>query len=154
VLRTKLSHVPISLLRLHQSIRPWPKFTLWLFRYMILFWWEAISTSPIPQAGGRPLVGCPRLLIQYIRSYPPYRRPFLPPKHEDAPCLCDMDRHITAWFVQCCHLACDWGNRRRFRFGVICRLYIGGGVIRSMIYTEWCYSHHEASCSRFLFLRR
>jgi hypothetical protein len=23
-------------------------------------------------AGGPPLVGCPRLLIQYIRSYPPY----------------------------------------------------------------------------------
>ena len=27
-----------------------------------------------PQAGGPPLVGCPRLLIQYIRSYPPYLR--------------------------------------------------------------------------------
>jgi hypothetical protein len=25
-----------------------------------------------PQAGGPPLVGCPRLLIQYIPSYPPY----------------------------------------------------------------------------------
>jgi hypothetical protein len=25
-----------------------------------------------PQAGGPPLVGCPQLLIQYIRSYPPY----------------------------------------------------------------------------------
>jgi hypothetical protein len=25
-----------------------------------------------PQAGVTPLVGCPRLLIQYIRSYPPY----------------------------------------------------------------------------------
>ena len=35
------------------------------------------STSPNPQAGGPPLVGCPRLLIQFIRSYPPYRRPFL-----------------------------------------------------------------------------
>ncbi|KAJ4427260.1 hypothetical protein ANN_24878 [Periplaneta americana] len=28
--------------------------------------------SPNPQAGGPPLIGCPRLLIQYIRSYPPY----------------------------------------------------------------------------------
>jgi hypothetical protein len=27
---------------------------------------------PNPQAGEPPLVGCPRLLIQYIRSYPPY----------------------------------------------------------------------------------
>jgi hypothetical protein len=25
-----------------------------------------------PQAGGLPLVGCLRLLIQYIHSYPPY----------------------------------------------------------------------------------
>ncbi|KAJ4444965.1 hypothetical protein ANN_06764 [Periplaneta americana] len=28
--------------------------------------------SPNPQAGGPPLIGCPRLLIQYIRRYPPY----------------------------------------------------------------------------------
>jgi hypothetical protein len=27
---------------------------------------------PNPQAGGPPPVGCLRLLIQYIRSYPPY----------------------------------------------------------------------------------
>ena len=45
-----------------------------------------VSTSPSPQAGRPPLVGCPRLLIQYIRSYPPYRRPFLYPQPEDAPC--------------------------------------------------------------------
>ena len=38
------------------------------------------STSPNPQAGGPPLVGCPRLLIQFIHSYPPYRRPFLHPQ--------------------------------------------------------------------------
>jgi hypothetical protein len=25
---------------------------------------------PNPKAGGPPLVGCPRLFIQYIRSYP------------------------------------------------------------------------------------
>jgi len=36
-----------------------------------------VRTSPKSQAGGPPLVGCPRLLIQLIRSYPPYRRPFL-----------------------------------------------------------------------------
>ena len=33
--------------------------------------WGVVSTLPNPQAGGPPLVGCPRLLIQYIRSYPP-----------------------------------------------------------------------------------
>jgi len=27
-----------------------------------------VSTSPNPQVGGPPLVGCPRLLIQYIHS--------------------------------------------------------------------------------------
>ena len=50
-----------------------------------------VSTSPNPQAGGPPLVGCPRLLIQFIRSYPPYRRPFLYPRPEDAPCRGDRD---------------------------------------------------------------
>jgi hypothetical protein len=30
-----------------------------------------VSPTPNPQAGGPPLVGCPRLLVQYIRSYPP-----------------------------------------------------------------------------------
>ena len=30
-----------------------------------------ISTSPNPQAAGPHFVGCPRLLIQFIRSYPP-----------------------------------------------------------------------------------
>ena len=50
-----------------------------------------VSTSPSPQAGGPPPVGCPRLLIQYIRSYPPYWRPFLHPQPEDAPCRGDRD---------------------------------------------------------------
>ena len=43
------------------------------------------------QAVGLPLVGCPRLLIQYIRSYPPTCRPFLHPQHEDAPCRGDRE---------------------------------------------------------------
>jgi hypothetical protein len=50
-----------------------------------------VSTSPNPQAGGPPLVGCPRLLIQCIRSYTPYRRPFLYPQPEDTPCRGDRD---------------------------------------------------------------
>jgi len=50
-----------------------------------------VSTSPNPQAGGPPIVGCPRLLIQFIRRYPPYRRPFLYPQPEDAPCRGDRD---------------------------------------------------------------
>ena len=45
-----------------------------------------VSTSPNPQTGGPPLVRCPRLLIQFIRRYPPYRRPFLYAQPEDATC--------------------------------------------------------------------
>jgi hypothetical protein len=52
-----------------------------------------VSTSPNPQAWGPPLVGCPRLLIQFIHSYPPYRRPFLHPQPEDAPRRGDRDPH-------------------------------------------------------------
>jgi hypothetical protein len=52
-----------------------------------------VSTSPNPQAGGPPHVGCPRLLIQFIHSYSPYRRPFLHPQPEDATCRGDRDPH-------------------------------------------------------------
>ena len=50
-----------------------------------------------PQAGGPPIVGYPRLLIQYIRSYPPYWRPFLHPQTEDATCRGDRDPLIMAY---------------------------------------------------------
>ena len=50
---------------------------------------RVVSTSPNPQAGGPPLVGCPRLLIQHIRSYPPHWRPFHHPQSDDAPCRGD-----------------------------------------------------------------
>ena len=50
-----------------------------------------VSTSPNPQAGGPPLVDCPRLLIQFIRSYPLHWRPFLYSQPEDAPCRGDRD---------------------------------------------------------------
>ena len=55
----------------------------------------AVSTSPKPQAGGPPLVGFPRLLIQYIRSYSPYWRVFLHPQPEDAPFRGDRDPLVT-----------------------------------------------------------
>ena len=62
-------------------------------------WRGVVDTSPNPQARGPPLVGCPRLLIQYIRSYPPYWSPFLHPQPEDAPCRGDRDPLITALLV-------------------------------------------------------
>jgi hypothetical protein len=46
-----------------------------------------VSTSPNPQAGGPHLVVCPRLLIQFIRNYPPYRGPFVHPQPEDCKSL-------------------------------------------------------------------
>ena len=60
--------------------------------------WGAVSTSPKPQAGGPTLVGCPRLLIQYIRSYPPYWRPFLHPQPEEVAdnTAFDLSYYITA----------------------------------------------------------
>jgi hypothetical protein len=36
------------------------------------FYGGVVIPRPSPQAGGPPLVGCPRLLIQYIRNYPPH----------------------------------------------------------------------------------
>ena len=57
---------------------PVPRLSVWIFRNNIHFLrWEVVSVSPNQQVRGPPLVGCPRLLIQYIRSYRPYWRPFL-----------------------------------------------------------------------------
>jgi hypothetical protein len=59
--------------------------------------WGAVSTSPNPQAGGPPHLGCPRLLIQYIRSYPAtllIMRLFLHLQPEDVPCRGNRDRLI------------------------------------------------------------
>ena len=69
----------------------------------VFFWVGVTSTSPNPRAEGYPLVGCPRLLIQFIRSYPPYRKSFLYPQPEDAPCCGDRDiKHgkcCVDWFI-------------------------------------------------------
>ena len=64
---------------------------LWLFLNNVFLQGGLVSTSPKPQAGGPPIVGFPRLLIEFIRIYPPYRRPFLYPQPEDAPCRGDRD---------------------------------------------------------------
>ena len=48
---------------------------MWVFLNMNVLQWGVVSISLNPQAGGPPLVGCPRLLLQFIRTYPPYRRP-------------------------------------------------------------------------------
>jgi len=50
--------------------------------------------APRPTPKVDCLVVCPRLLIQYIRSYPPYWKMFLHPQPEDAPCRGDRDPTI------------------------------------------------------------
>jgi len=63
-----------------------------MVRNMIRFYGEVLlAHHPNPEAGGSPLFGCPRMLIQYIRSCPPYWRPFLHPQPEDASCRGDRD---------------------------------------------------------------
>jgi len=52
---------------------------------------EWLATRPTPQAGGPSLFCFPRLIIQYIRSYLPYWRPFLHPQPVDAPRRGDSD---------------------------------------------------------------
>jgi hypothetical protein len=63
------SETPLSksFQRICQTTKPRKKFP-----NTFLLRWGAVSNSPIPLAGGPPLVGCPRFLIQYIRSYPSY----------------------------------------------------------------------------------
>jgi len=52
---------------------------MWVFLNMNVLQGGVVSASPNPKAGGPPLVGCPRLLIQFIRSCPPYREADFPP---------------------------------------------------------------------------
>jgi len=42
---------------------------MWVFLNKVFLQGGVVSTSPYPQAGGPLLVGCPRLLIQFIRIY-------------------------------------------------------------------------------------
>jgi hypothetical protein len=44
------------------SISPCEYYLTWVFTGRV------VSTSPNPQAGRPPLIGCPQLLIQFIRS--------------------------------------------------------------------------------------
>jgi hypothetical protein len=82
---------------------------MFMFReYASVYVEELSSPRSTPQAGGPPLVGCPRLLIQYIRSYTAYWRPFLRPQREDAPCRGDrhpliMDSLIHTQNIFICH---------------------------------------------------
>ena len=60
---------------------------------------DLLKLAPNPQVGRPPLVGCPRLLIQYIRSYPPHWRPFLHSQPEDTSCRDDRDPLIIVSYI-------------------------------------------------------
>jgi len=85
------------------SMPPYP--TSWISIRVNISWhdkflrWGVVSTSPNPQAGGPPLVGCPRLLIQCIHSYPPYWRSFLHPQPESAACHADSDPLVMELYL-------------------------------------------------------
>jgi hypothetical protein len=64
--------LPIWTLLLCQIIRSDPRLCVVFHNKYWVLWGRVVSPSPNPQSGGPPTVGCPRLLIQYIRSYPPY----------------------------------------------------------------------------------
>jgi hypothetical protein len=67
-----------------------------MVRIMVSFHGEGLSTPRLtPRIEDHPLVGCPRLIIQYIRNYPPSWRLFLHLQLEDAPCRGDRDSLIT-----------------------------------------------------------
>ena len=73
----KKSWMHLSCLLYVPHVPPISFFLIWsacvIFRNNVIFFrWGAVNASPNPQAGGSPLVGCPRLLIQYICSYLPY----------------------------------------------------------------------------------
>jgi hypothetical protein len=66
------------MLRSYRRISLIPRLLV-IFRNMINFLrCGVVSTLPNPKAGRPPLVGCPQLLVQYIRSYPPYLEPVPP----------------------------------------------------------------------------
>jgi hypothetical protein len=55
-----------------QGICPDPRLLMNFCNKLIFLRWGVVSPMLNPQAGGPPIVGCPWLLMQYIRSYPPY----------------------------------------------------------------------------------
>ena len=53
-----------------------------MFRNIVRFYGEELITSRLtPKLEDHPFFGCPRLLIQYIRSYPSYLEAVLPHKN-------------------------------------------------------------------------
>ena len=97
---------------------------------------EVFSTSPKTPSGGPPLVSCPRLLKQFIRSYPPYRRPFLYPQPEDAPCRGFVLYGCEPWSLTLREVR----RLRLFKNMVLRRIF---GPRRDEVTGEWRRLHNE-----------
>ena len=65
---------------------------------------ELLAPCPTARAGGPPLVGFPRRLIQHIRSYPQYWRHFLHPQPENPPCRGDRYPPNMEWILRSSYL--------------------------------------------------
>ena len=79
------------------ATRPYPEQvwgTVKLPKLCKFLWW-VVAFSPNTRAIGPPLVGRPRLFIQYIRSYSQYLEAVLHPQTEDAPYCDDREPLIT-----------------------------------------------------------
>jgi len=70
--RTHKCPPPVSILsqlRSYQNISPGPRLSVWTFRNKIRFHCdELLAPRPTAKLEDTPLVGCPQLFIQYIRS--------------------------------------------------------------------------------------
>jgi hypothetical protein len=62
----------LSLRSFVQGICPGPKLLVHFRNKVIFYGEELLAPRPTPKLEDHPFVGCPWLLIQYIRSYPPY----------------------------------------------------------------------------------
>jgi hypothetical protein len=93
------SYIPFLLLRLYQKFIPSP-WQLWMFCNVAISYGEGLlACCSTPKLKDYPPVGCPWLLIQYIRSYPSYWMLFLHPQTEDMPCHGDRNpsQGIPQW---------------------------------------------------------
>jgi hypothetical protein len=61
--------------RAHKTCLRIPNVCVTFHNNLFFLRWGVVSPSPIPQAGEPHLVGCPWLVIPYIRSYPLYLVP-------------------------------------------------------------------------------
>jgi hypothetical protein len=60
---------------------------------------ELVALCPSPKLEDHPVIGCPRLLIQYASNNSPYLKSISSVKAEDALCRCDRGPHSTTTFL-------------------------------------------------------